>query len=208
MRRNGKTFIDSNILIYGESFQKADVFCWIHNMYESIYIHKTVLDELITGKAREKVTDLIDKDNHWILFDPDDEQTLSDEMYDLYESFVKDIREAFHQLDEKKREEGRPLKNTNDLGEIHSLAAAMLFSANIICSNDVDIREVIEDSQLSITLEEDEESLLIEQDTLEDFCYYAIVLGIDKPSLIRKFFKTVHPDRIDMLDNRLKSNKK
>ncbi len=36
--------------------------------------------------------------------------------------------------------QGRFLKNTNDLGEMHSLAAAMLLSAGIICSNDLDIR--------------------------------------------------------------------
>lgn len=177
MKRSGRAFIDANIVIHAESFQKADVFWWIHDLYEEIYIHKTVLDELRTGAARGKVEQFIAEEK-WVLFDPEDEQTVPDEMYNLYESFVKEMRDAFHQLDEKKIYEGRYLKNTNDLGEIHSLAAAMLLSANIICSNDLDIREVIEDSQVFVTVEEEEESVLIEQDTLKIFVIMPLFLKL------------------------------
>ena len=50
--------------------------------------------------------------------------------------------------------QGRLLKGTNDLGEIHCLAAALLLSATIICSNDGDIQEVIDDNQLEVASEE------------------------------------------------------
>lgn len=121
----------------------------------------------------------------------------------MYESFVKDVREAFRQLNRKKEAAGRLTKNTHDLGEIHSLAAAMLLSANIICSNDYDIREVINDSQLEIVLDEEEESQLIVQDTLEDFCLYIAQSKIASESTVRKFFKAIHADKIKQLDLRL-----
>lgn len=202
MKRSGKVFIDANIIIHAESFQKADVFGWLHGLYEEVYIHKTVLDELRISSVRMKVETFI-AEKKWILFDPADENTVSDETYELYQSFVRDMQDAFHQLNEKKAEEKRYLKHTNDLGEIHSMAAAMLLSANIICSNDLGIREVIDDFQIFITVNEDEGSVLLEQDTLEDFCYYVIVYDIDKRSLARKFFKSIQPDRIQVLDDRL-----
>lgn len=174
MKRSGKVFIDANIIIHAESFQKADVFSWLHDLYEEIYIHETVLNELRISSVRMKVETFI-AENKWILFDPANENTVPDETYELYESFVKDMHDAFHQLNEKKAKEKRYLKNTNDLGEIHSMAAAMLISANIICSNDLEIREVIDDSQIFIIMNEDEDSILLEQDTLEDFCFYVIV---------------------------------
>lgn len=99
--RKGKVFIDANIIIYAESFKKTDVFLWINNLYEEIYIHKTVLDEVKLSSAREKIDSFINR-NRWILFDPEDESSLSDDMYDLYGSYVDYIHESFRQLDEKK----------------------------------------------------------------------------------------------------------
>ena len=113
------------------------------------------------------------------------------------------MREAFYQLNVKKEAEGRRLKNTNDLGEIHSLAAAMLLSAGIICSNDFDIREVIEDTPIYVTVEEEEESILMEQDTLEDFCYFVVSYGIAERSIVRKFFKAIQPQNLEKLDSRI-----
>lgn len=31
--RKGKVFIDANIIIYAESFEKTDVFLWINDLY-------------------------------------------------------------------------------------------------------------------------------------------------------------------------------
>ena len=202
--RRGKAFIDANIIIHAESFKKADVFQWIHDLYEEIYIHKTVLNELKLPSAYEKVKGFI-TEGKWVLFDPEDEEKVTDEMYDLYESYMDDMREAFHQLEQKKISESRELKNTNDLGEIHSLAASVLLNASIICSNDLDIREVIEDSGIVITVEDSEESKLITQDTLEDFCFYVITFEIAKRKIARQFLKTIQSNRMHSLDQRLES---
>lgn len=202
--RKGKVFIDANIIIYAESFEKTDVFLWINDLYEDIYIHKTVLDELKLSSTRKKINSFI-TEKRWILFDPEDEDTLSDALYDLYDAYVDNIYESFRQLNAKKIVESRELKYTNDLGEIHSLAAAVLLNAGIICSNDLDIREVIEDSEILITTDDETESVLITQDTLEDFCFYVIVYEIAKRRIARTFFKTIHPDRVDVLDQRLLS---
>lgn len=202
--RKGKVFIDANIIIYAESFEKTDVFLWINDLYEDIYIHKTVLDELKLSSTRKKINGFI-TEKRWILFDPEDEETLSDALYDLYDAYVDNIHESFRQLNAKKIVESRELKYTNDLGEIHSLAAAVLLNAGIICSNDLDIREVIEDSEILITADDETESVLITQDTLEDFCFYVIVYEIAKRRIARTFFKTIHPDRVDVLDQRLLS---
>lgn len=202
--RKGKVFIDANIIIYAESFEKTDVFLWINDLYEDIYIHKTVLDELKLSSTRKKINGFI-TEKRWILFDPEDEETLSDALYDLYDAYVDNIHESFRQLNAKKIAESRELKYTNDFGEIHSLAAAVLLNAGIICSNDLDIREVIEDSEILITTDDETESVLITQDTLEDFCFYVIVYEIAKRRIARTFFKTIHPDRVDVLDQRLLS---
>ncbi len=140
----------------------------------------------------------------WRLFDPNEETYIStDELYDLYYKYIKDIQEAFYQLDEKKVKQGRPLKNTNDLGEMHSLAAAMLLSASIICSNDLDIREVIEDMPIYITENEEQESILMQQGTLEDICCFFVSYGIAERSIVRKFLKVVHPQRVSNFDLRM-----
>ncbi|WP_322905320.1 hypothetical protein [Paenibacillus campi] len=180
------------------------MFQWINNLYEEIYIHIEVLKELQVASVKKKVEHFIDS-GQWMLFDPQEETYVpTEELYDLYLIYLRDIREAFAQLDVKKELQGRPLKNTNDLGEIHSLAAAMLLSAGIICSNDFDIREVIEDAAIYITQDdEDTESVFMQQDTLEDFCYFVINYGVAEKSTVRKFFKAIQPQHISRLDRRL-----
>ena len=79
----------------------------------------------------------------------------------------------------------------------------MLVSAGIICSNDFDIREVIEDTPIYVTVEEEEESVLMKQDTLEDFCCFVISYEIAERSMVRKFFKAVQPQNIEKLDRRI-----
>lgn len=203
MKREGKVFIDANMIIHAGSFQKADVFQWLNRLYEEIYIHVEVLKELQIPSIRKKAEEFVES-GRWILFDPQQEESIpTEDLYDLYLLYLAEMREAFHQLDVKKETEGRRLKNTNDLGEIHSLAAAILLSAGIICSNDFDIREVIEDTPIYISVKEDEESTLMEQDTLEDFCYFVILHGIAERSMARKFFKAILPQNIEKLDRRI-----
>lgn len=202
--RKGKVFIDSNILIHATQYQLADVFLWIDQLYEEIFIYKVVLDELLETAVRSKVLAYIEK-GKWCLFDPDDEEALSEEMYIIYERHVGDIKHAFRQLDKKKIQQGRQLKGTNDLGEIHCLAAAMLLSASIICSNDYDIKEVIDDATLVISVDEMADDVLIQQDTLLLFCYYVIYFHIEEISKVRKLLKTFQPRRLAELDKMIKN---
>lgn len=205
MSRKGKVLIDTNIIIYATKYQKNDVFQWIESLYEEIYIHKIVLDELLSSTARTNAERKVNA-GKWILFDPDDEETLSDEMYDIYEGFLSDVKQAFVELDEKKIREGRPLKNTSDLGEMHSLAAAMILGASIIFSNDYDVLEVIHDSHLCITLDESKASVLLEHDSLIDFCYYLVFFKIELKSPVRKFLKHFEEDKVDAFENKLKES--
>ncbi|ACA42251.1 MULTISPECIES: PIN domain-containing protein [Lysinibacillus] len=202
MSRKGKVFIDTNILFYASQYHIKDVFQWIESLYEEIYIHQMVLDELISSTARSKVESKL-KEGQWILFDPDDEETLSDEQFAIYEGYLSDVKQAFVDLDEKKKSEGRRLKNTNDLGEMHSLAAAMLIGASIIFSNDYDVLEVIHDAQLCITLDETEESVLIDHDSLLDFCCYLVDSKLESKGPVKKFLKLFQGDKVIEFDTRI-----
>ncbi|WP_214780565.1 hypothetical protein [Exiguobacterium sp. s22] len=161
-------FIDANIIIHAASFRQADVFAWINSLYGQVLIHVEVLNELKISSVRDRV-DVFINDGKWVLFDPESEASIAtDELYDLYLVYLTEVRLAFQQLDEKKIREGRPLKHTNDLGKIHSLAAARLSSAGLICSDNADILEVIKDAELYIVNQEEQE-ILIRQHTLLDF---------------------------------------
>ena len=72
MKRKGKAFIDANIIIHVGSFQKTDVFQWINQLYEEIYIHIEVLKELQIPSIRKKAEEFITS-GQWILFDPQEE---------------------------------------------------------------------------------------------------------------------------------------
>ncbi|OCS92668.1 PIN domain-containing protein [Caryophanon latum] len=198
-KRLGKVFVDTNILLQADWYQHDSIFEWIDALYEEVYIHQMVLDELLSVSARNKVTQYID-DGRWHLFNPDDENCLSDDLYDIYEGYVHQMKQAFRQLDQKKMEQGRRLKGTNDLGEIHCLAAALLISAAIICSNDGDIQEVIDDNELEVASEDETENRKLVQDTLKDFCYYICLHKIAPESKVRKLLKAFQKEKIQELD--------
>lgn len=204
MKRYGKVFIDSNILIFATEYKISDVFEWIDSLYEEVFVHKVVYDELLLNEVKLKVDNKIEYG--WTLFDPYDDSTLSDDMFVIYEMYLKDIKQGFSDLDEKKIKAGRSLKYTNDLGEMHSLAAAMLLSASIIFSNDYDILEVIQDSKLYISVDEAEDNVLIQLDSLVDFCIYLVFFEIESKASVRKFLKTFHRQRIDDFDERLQQS--
>ncbi len=195
-------FIDANIIIHAASFRQADVFDWLNRLYERILIHVEVLEELKISSVREKV-DVLIAEGRWTLFNPESEVSIeTDTLYDLYLVYLQEVRMAFEQLDEKKIREGRPLKHTSDLGEIHSLAAARLLSADLICSDDADIREVITDADLRV-INYDDEEVLIRQHTLIDFCMNLKRHDIVKRSLVRKFFKSVRPRDMNRFDEQM-----
>ncbi|AQX55891.1 hypothetical protein [Priestia flexa] len=215
-KRLGKVFIDTNIINYAIGFRDADIFAWIKEIYETIYIHQSVLDELVINKhIAQKYIDQKD----WLLFNPTD--NLTPEELVVYSFYVDRVTTGFANLDKKKKKERRPIKNTTNIGEIDSLAGALYLSANLICSNDFDIKEVIDDERLTVNIttdddfqEVDEEDIdldeelteadlaqadtglqqLIVQDTLEDLCCYSVAMGLATKKLVRTFFKVSHPN--------------
>ena len=205
-KRPGKVFVDTNILLHADMYQHDNIFDWIDALYEEVYIHQMVLDEILSASARHKVTQYID-DGRWHLFNPDDENCLSDDLYAIYEGYVHQMKQAFRQLDQKKVEQGRRLKGTNDLGEIHCLAAALLLSATIICSNDGDIQEVIDDNELEVASEDEQQNMKLVQDTLKDFCYYICLHKIASGSKVRKLLKAFQKEKLQELDTLLETIK-
>lgn len=59
MKRKGKVFIDANMIIHAGSFQKTDVFQWLNQLYEEIYIHIEVLNELQVASVRKQADEFI-----------------------------------------------------------------------------------------------------------------------------------------------------
>ncbi|PRO66452.1 type II toxin-antitoxin system VapC family toxin [Alkalicoccus urumqiensis] len=201
MKTDNAAFIDANVLIEAAAYSQENVLEWLSNLYEAVYIHQQVLEELQLSSVRKRVKTYISQ-GKWKLFDPEDEAVLSDADYAVYDSYVKDIREAFRRLDRKKEAEGRRIKHTNDLGEMHCIAAALLLNVGIICSNDYDIGEVVVDEHLTIHVPNEEE-MPLQHDTLVDVCYAVICREIGSKSSVRKFLKTVRSSRISDLDARL-----
>lgn len=199
-------------MLYAAYFQKENIFEWITALYEKIYVHQEVLNELLDGKVRNPVQELLDS-GMWVLFNPDDDDCLSDKEFEIYSKYLDDVQQGFKNLDNKKRLLNRPIKGTKDIGEMHIIAAALLTSSNLICSNDYDIAEVISDEEFKISFggDEEQESQLIIQDTLEDFCYLVVLNGIAIRKKARKFLKMAcHEDseggrqaKLDALDRRL-----
>lgn len=54
--RSDKVFIDSNMIIFAADFQQADVFEWINKLYNNVYIHKDVYNELLFPSVKNTVT--------------------------------------------------------------------------------------------------------------------------------------------------------
>lgn len=187
-KRLGKVFIDTNIIKHAADFHSNNVFQWICDLYELIYVHQDVYEELLLGSLKNYVDQLIEN-NGWILFNPDNEQTLSNNEYAIYDSLHQDVISAFERLDMKKESEGRIIKGTKNYGEISSITACLFLGANLICSNDQDIREVIKDEHYVVVDEENDSEIMIIQDTLSDLCYYCVEQGIASKKEAKKFFK-------------------
>lgn len=163
MKRGEKVFIDTNILFYADAYKIDNIFGWIDSLYNKVYIHQMVLNEMLSSNARTKVQKYLDEHN-------------------------------------------RHLKGTNDLGEIHCLAAALLLGATIICSNDMDIQEIIDDNHLSVASEDELANVKLQQDTLVDFCYYVFHHEVASQTNIRKFIKTFQKEKLPQLDRLLQKN--
>lgn len=194
--RFGKVIIDTNLLMQALDFKKHDVFDWIDSVYESIYIHIEVINEFKVDSERNAILEAV-KSLGWTLFDHHNENSLPERHKAIYWGYVKEVEEGFNNLKEKKESQGRVPKNSNNIGEIHCIALAQMISGNIIGSNDFEIREVIEEQDMRVYSKDLDKDVLIEQDTLEDFCFYCVQAGVAKPSAIMKFFKVCHASDIE-----------
>lgn len=211
-RRNAQVFIDANIINFAVTYQKNDILGWLDELYDTLYVHSEVLAEILIDSNKKIVLERIDK-GKWIFFDPNDPEQITDDEFPIYERIVKYIEQGFKRLDEKKKLQGRRIKGTSDTGEIHSLAAAIFMSVGYICSNDYDIREVIQDEQLLVGSDEALTPELIVQDTIEDLCLLCVKENISTKREVRQFFKFVYnqdPDhkrqiKLMALDRRISS---
>ena len=59
-KRLGTVFVDTNILLQADWYQHDSIFEWIDALYEEVYIHQMILDELLNVSARNKVTQYIE----------------------------------------------------------------------------------------------------------------------------------------------------
>lgn len=189
--RRGKVFIDTNIIQLAAVYKKSDVIGWINQLYEDVYIHISVLNELLLNRS---VAEKQIHEQRWQLFDPDDVQCLSHDEFEIYRYYERYIGESFKRLYEKKRNLGMILKSTSNLGEIHTLAAAMLLQARIICSNDYEIREIIHDEEICTAASEYDTPELIIQDTLEDFCFFCVQNKVATKKEVRQLFKVANAE--------------
>lgn len=205
--RKGKVIIDTNLLMQALDYRKSNVFDWIDQVYENIYVHMEVVNEFQIESERKSILEVIEVMG-WKLFDHNNKDCLLDEHKSLYWTYVKEVHEGFEKLKAKKEAQGRIPKTSNNIGEIHSIALAQLISGNIISSNDYEIREVIEDENIRVHSPELKEDILIEQDTIEDFCVYCVQANVVKPSDVLKFFKICHSsDSKDKLEEKVSSLK-
>jgi hypothetical protein len=104
--RPGKVFIDANVLNFAAFYQNSNVWDWLNELYETVYIHVSVLNELLIKQVEDKVQEMID--NHkWILFDSDDLRCISDEQFVIYERYKDLIKQGFVRLSIKKKPVGQ-----------------------------------------------------------------------------------------------------
>lgn len=186
-RKNMRTFIDTNMLIFAGDYQRDNVFDWIDTLYSDIWIHIDVLNELLLGKKR--VEEEIQSRN-WHIFDP---SSLSDVEQELYDMHFDGIQKAFQAM---RVSQGPNAKHTPDMGEKATLAVCILQDAQMICSNDADIAKVILRENYCY-VDESGNSELILQDTASDFCYHCVLdMGIAK-SKVRRFYKSIFENKID-----------
>lgn len=169
--RSDKVFIDSNMIIFAADFQQADVFEWINKLYNNVYIHKDVYNELLFPSVKNTVDGLI-ASGKWLFFDPKSTASLSPIEQEIYEQRLTDVKDAFHRMNLQRIAAGKRPKTVSNLGEIATIAACLMINAGIICSNDFDIRSVVVAEDYRISLE-DRDDLII-QDSAEDFSVYCV----------------------------------
>lgn len=100
----------------------------------------------------------------WELFDPEDEDCLTENQFDIYMEIFNQIRMQFKEFQEEREE-----KNTTDGGDIAILAGCQLLEIPLITSQDSDFEKVIckYDLKISHGIEEVPDELIKVHDILK-----------------------------------------
>jgi len=178
-------FIDANIIFYIEKLKsKADFLTIIEQVYESVYIHEEVYNEL--SGAGQQFVDEKCRANKWVLFKP---VQAFQHIYEDYRLMLSKVQSTLIKVDTRRGKAG-----SAGTGEIASLAAAYLLNAEFICSNDYSIEEVIQEVPLHIFIDGDDsqEPVLITHHRLLDFCKLVVDGGLLPRNIVRKFFQIAH----------------
>ncbi|MBM7709229.1 hypothetical protein JOD14_001399 [Enterococcus lemanii] len=145
------------MLIFAANFQKENVLEWMDNLYENIYIHIEVYNELLTSEIKNTVVSFV-TEKQWLLFDPADSSCLTKVEQEIYRNRLTDVKESFREMNLTKIEEGKRMKPVSNFGEIATITACLMVNARVICSNDFDIR--------TIAIQEDYRVLIDNQEVL------------------------------------------
>jgi len=202
-RQRARVFIDTNMLIFAMQYRKENVFDWIDLLYSNVWIHVDVLAELLQG--RKIIEQEINK-RRWQIFDP---ENLTSAEGTIYRNYLNEIKNAFRQMNVERAIRGERVKSTADIGEISSLAVCLLEDAQLICSNDADIKTVVAQEQYTYIDAHDGSQHLIIQDTAEDFCFYCVIEAGVAQSRVRHFYKSIFENseirarKLSIFDERL-----
>lgn len=180
-------FVDANIIFYIDKLKdKSDFINVLEQIYESVYIHEEVYKEL--DRSSQKFVDNKCQEQKWTLLNPLQEFQTT---YSDYLLMLPKIQEKLIEVDKRRGKEG-----SVGTGEIASLAAAYMLNAEIICSNDYSLEDVIVEVPLHIFINGDEESepVYIKHHRLIDFCEMMFLGNIIKRSVVRKFYQIAHID--------------
>ena len=185
MTKLSPTFIDTNILIYCAHMKNIDVFAWINELYEKVYVHIDVLAEVKQNATtvEQKINEL-----HWILFDPTSEHSLDELQYTAYEYFFEKVS-----IDFANYQNSRAFKQTVDTGDISILTSCLTLGINLITSNDTDFQQIIPLNNYRISSSiENEPDKLIEVHGLFELGKLLIEKSICKKRDYFKFLSAIH----------------
>lgn len=180
-------FIDANIIFYIEKLKdKGEFINIVEQVYERVYIHEEVYKEL--SSFSQKFVDEKCSQQKWVLFKP--LQAFTD-IYSDYQLMLEKIQAKLIDVDSLRGKAG-----SAGTGEIASLAAAYLLNAEIICSNDYSIEDVIREVPLHIFINGDDstEPVLITHHRLLDFCKLVVDGGVLSRKYVRKFYQIAYSE--------------
>lgn len=178
-------FLDTNILSNIINYRDVDFSQIISQVYDTVYIHRAVKKEFKQHKT--EVESFIEKYPNWFLFDENDEELLSEELYDQYNIVYSDVKEKLKEIDARRNIFG----HANE-GEAHSITAAYIIRGDYICSHDLSIQETI--TELDLSIEDGDELRLICQHNLYDLCDLILQAQLAKRSVCRQFVSVFHED--------------